>query len=184
VPVLLPLSILAGVYGLELLKLRTRGRTVGLRVALVVGALACILPNTIIQSRATESAGLYGELEKIAGVVGSNAAIFVDSVDFPRVELATSLQVSFGTPTFTYSRRDYTGTRLQAFMKTISMMGYDVFLLSAKDRRGSLKFLEKKGAYSLSLSLLSAKRGEMMPTVHNQRNQRVFLHRFITDYVE
>ncbi|MFM1848129.1 MAG: hypothetical protein RL417_1603 [Pseudomonadota bacterium] len=178
VPTLVPLTILFGVLGLEAIRLRSARLTTGIRAVLVTGALLCMLPFTIAQARSVEAGDLYAELDRLAALVGLKALIFVDEVNFARVELTTPLNISFGIPTIAYSRRDFTGEPLRELMAEAHALGYTVYLLSEKDRGDSLPFLKRLDSFEFFLGSLVAKEGAVMPTVFRAGRQRATLHRF------
>jgi hypothetical protein len=177
-PTLVPIAILFGILGLETVQLRRSSATVALRGALIVLALACMLPFTWAQARATEAGELYAELKRLAATVGPRSLIFVDEVNFARVELTTPLQISFGIPTITYSRRNLTGEPLRALMAEAQALGYTVYLLSEKDRGSTLPFLLRVESFEFFLGSLVAREDAIMPTVFRAGKQRATLHRF------
>lgn len=178
VPTLVPVAILLGALGLETVQLRQGKASAALRGALVTLALACMLPFSWAQARATEAGELYAELKRLAATVGPRSLIFVDEVNFARVELTTPLQISFGIPTITYSRRNLTGEPLRALMAEAQALGYTVYLLSEKDRGSTLPFLLRVDSFEFFLGSLVAREGAIMPTVFRAGKQRATLHRF------
>ena len=178
VPTLVPVAILLGALGLETVQLRQGKASAALRGALVTLALACMLPFSWAQARATEAGELYAELKRLAATVGPRSLIFVDEVNFARVELTTPLQISFGIPTITYSRRNLTGEPLRALMAEAQALGYTVYLLSEKDRGSTLPFLLRVDSFEFVLGSLVAREGAIMPTVFRAGKQRATLHRF------
>lgn len=175
---LLPLTILAGVCGLQQIRLKRESWSRALQGTILAASLACLLPPAISQARGSESQGLYPEMEQLAQAVGNRALLFVDEVNFARVELVTPLQISFGIPSITYSRRDYTGQPLHDLMKQMHSEGFDVFLLSEKDRGDTLPFLSKVEAFEFPLGSLIPEEGSIIPSVYRQGRQRAYLHRF------
>jgi len=178
VPTLVPLAVLFGALALEAIRLHTKRVTLVVRGFLVLASLGCLLPYAIAQARANEGGGLYTELRRLATTVGPKALIFVDEVNFARVELTTPLQISFGIPTITYSRREFTGAPLRELMAEASALGYTVYLLSEKDRRDTLPFLKRVDRFDFFLGSFIAPEGSVMPTVFRAGRQSATLHRF------
>lgn len=178
VPTLVPMTVLFGALALEGIRLKSRFATTAIRLTLVIASLACLLPYTIAQARAHEGGNLYSELKRLASTVGPRALIFVDEVNFARVEITTPLQISFGIPTVTYSRREFTGESLRALMAEANALGYTVYLLSEKDRRDTLPFLKRVDAFVFFLGSFIAPEKGVMPTIFRAGKQSAALHRF------
>jgi len=173
--------VLFGALALEAIRFKNTFATHAIRAILVVASLGCLLPYALAQARAHEGGTLYAELERLSSTVGPKALLFVDEVNFARVELTTPLHISFGIPTITYSRREFTGEPLRALMAEASALGYTVYLLSEKDRRDTLPFLKRVDSFEFFLGSFIAPEGGIMPTVFRAGRQSATLHRFEPD---
>lgn len=178
IPILVPMTILFGIIGLEAIHLKNRVVTNFVRGALVCLAVAFVTPMTWAQARSNEGGALYSQLQQIATHVGPQGLLFVDTAGFARVELITPLRISFGVPVVAYSRAKLPVEELQTLMREAHGRGYSVYLLSGKDRGKSIPFLKPEGAFRLFLGSLVPKRGEVLPTVFRRGSRQVFLHKF------
>jgi hypothetical protein len=180
VAALVPMIIIFAVYGLERLRLARPMYTRGVRVAVVLLVAGYLLPYAIAQARSYDGPELFLELKRLSNTVGNRAVVFIDEVQFPSIEITAPLRLTFGVPTITYSRREQTPESLRALMLEASALGFDVYLLSGKDRGTKFSFLVPQDTFKFFLPIFVPKDDQtLIPTVQRNNKYGGFLHRFI-----
>ncbi|MCB0346086.1 MAG: hypothetical protein KDD66_13285 [Bdellovibrionales bacterium] len=151
------------------------------RAAIAIIGILMLAPSALYavrQSQATEYEEVYAAIKSIDGTLSKDAVVLIDKRRIPSVQVATTLRLTFGRPTFIIDWPSLHSQGLRNLCRYLESKGLEVFLVSSQGGWARSKIFRKSGETELVITELKRTLNDGLPGDFNTITNKIGVYRY------